>query len=160
MDTWSPYQISKMLHGGNDSCKQFLQKHNVTSGKIKEKYDTPVGQLYQQVLEARVNGQPAPTELPSQEKQKTNMSNATTSISTPGTPPKKRMEGFGSSPHPSQLLSQEQPTTRRERRRQMILGMGAAAVGALAVGITAARNRRQNGGGSSSRMGPSSSSNL
>jgi hypothetical protein len=157
MDTWSPHQISKMLHGGNDSCKQFLQKHYVTSDKIKEKYDTPVGQLYQQVLEARVNGQPEPTELPPQEKQKTIMSNATTSISTPGTPPKK-MEGFGSSPHPSQLLSQEQPTTRRERRRQMILGMGAAAVGALAVGITAARNRRQNGGGgSSSRMGPSSS---
>merc|ERR1719464_546783 len=67
MDSWTDDQIKKMkLSGGNDSCNRFLSKYGIDTENlsIREKYDSPQGQLYQQVLKARMEGKPEPTELP------------------------------------------------------------------------------------------------
>ena len=57
-----------MKLGGNIQCLEFLYKHgiDVIHGSIREKYETPAAQLYQQVLRARVDGLPEPTQLPMQ----------------------------------------------------------------------------------------------
>jgi len=73
MDSWSPPQIEKMrASGGNDACREFLHRRggidtslmNCDTVSIRQKYDTPAGQLWQQVIKARVAGLPEPTELP------------------------------------------------------------------------------------------------
>jgi hypothetical protein len=79
MDSWTDKQIKRMkISGGNNACRDFLEKHgidttvslinninnNKTSTSISNKYRTPQGQLYQHILNARMDGQPEPTELP------------------------------------------------------------------------------------------------
>jgi len=65
MDSWSDIQLQKMYAGGNDQCSAFLEKHGVPPGcSLREKYDSPAAHLYQQVLSARIKGEPEPTELP------------------------------------------------------------------------------------------------
>jgi hypothetical protein len=65
LDSWSKEQIARMKKGGNDKSNAFLQKYGIEARTpIKEKYDSPAAQLYKDVLKARVEGLPEPTELP------------------------------------------------------------------------------------------------
>lgn len=93
MDNWTEKQMKLMRAGGNQQCKEFLKQHGipVETATIREKYDSPPAQLYKQVLLARIEGKPEPTELPKD-----------TSISAKNavSGPPRRMEGFGSSPPP------------------------------------------------------------
>lgn len=65
MDSWSEEIISLMKCGGNKDCVKFLKKHGLRgSHTIAERYDCAAGMLYQQVLIARRDGLPEPTEMP------------------------------------------------------------------------------------------------
>lgn len=148
MDSWTPEQIAMMGHGGNKACLEFMAKHNIdmetsiTGGvtPIKQKYDSPVGQLYQQVIKARVEGTEEPTELP-QAANKENDDSTSSGAGAVGDPPVKIMEGFGSTPHPSEM--------RNNTRRRRILAFGGAAIAAVGLSI---RNRRNGGKGRMSGM--------
>jgi hypothetical protein len=88
MDSWSDVQLSKMHSGGNTQCLEFLNQHGIDSSqRIKERYDCAASYLYQQVLQARREGKPEPTELPKMPEDSTPMRKA-----------KMKLEGFGSSP--------------------------------------------------------------
>jgi len=132
------------------------------SVSIREKYDSPYGQLWQQVIKARVEGRDEPTELPepiqknhdvdgnddsnsnSNNNKKLYKSirggNNNNTNNTVGGASRIKMEGFGSSPHPSELKKA------RKKRGRRILGAGAAAIGAIAAIGLAARSRRGNKG--------------
>jgi ADP-ribosylation factor GTPase-activating protein 1 len=65
MDSWTPAQLALMKAGGNQKCNDYLQKHGIAPRTpIKQKYESPAAQLYKEVLKARVEGRPEPTELP------------------------------------------------------------------------------------------------
>merc|ERR1719491_579979 len=68
MDSWAEKQLASMrAGGGNHACRDFLRDKggiDTCVQSIKEKYDSPAGHLYQQVIKARVEGRPEPTELP------------------------------------------------------------------------------------------------
>uniref|UniRef100_A0A7S4JPG9 Arf-GAP domain-containing protein n=1 Tax=Odontella aurita TaxID=265563 RepID=A0A7S4JPG9_9STRA len=65
MDSWTPQQLALMKAGGNQKCKTYLSSKGVSpSTPIKEKYESPAAQLYKEVLKARVEGRPEPTEIP------------------------------------------------------------------------------------------------
>jgi hypothetical protein len=85
MDRWTPQQVSLMKAGGNRQCTDFLQSHGIdtATASISEKFDSPAGMLYQQVLLARVEGRPEPTELPRKVDNKK---------------PLGKLQGFGSGP--------------------------------------------------------------
>jgi len=155
MDSWSPKQIASMrAGGGNDACKIFISSKGsidmsvLGETTIREKYDSPAGELWRQVIKARVEGREEPTELPELAKsddgelsdspaEEKKTYNAIRGGAVGGAV--KVMEGFGSSPHPSELKA------RKKKRGKRILGAGAAAIGAIAaVGLAA---RRRNGGG-------------
>eukprot|EP00527_Entomoneis_sp_CCMP2396_P004833 CAMPEP_0198141154 /NCGR_PEP_ID=MMETSP1443-20131203/4206_1 /TAXON_ID=186043 /ORGANISM="Entomoneis sp., Strain CCMP2396" /LENGTH=187 /DNA_ID=CAMNT_0043803803 /DNA_START=156 /DNA_END=716 /DNA_ORIENTATION=- len=88
MDSWTEKQIAQMKAGGNDKCEEFLTSHGVSmSSEAREKYDTPAAELYRQVLLARVEGKPEPTELPKAAAKAQNVD-------------PNRYKGFGSSPPP------------------------------------------------------------
>ena len=54
-----------MKAGGNAKCAAYLQQKGVNvNTSIKQKYESPAAQLYKEVLKARVEGRPEPTELP------------------------------------------------------------------------------------------------
>lgn len=65
MDAWPDEIIQLMKRGGNKECVKFLKKHGLRgSHSISERYDCAAGMLYQNVLVARRDGLPEPTELP------------------------------------------------------------------------------------------------
>ena len=65
MDSWTDKQLALMKAGGNDKCNDYLKKHGIDARTpIKQKYESPAAQLYKEVLKARVEGRPEPTELP------------------------------------------------------------------------------------------------
>jgi ADP-ribosylation factor GTPase-activating protein 1 len=65
MDSWTPVQLNLMKAGGNSKCAAFLKQKGVDpSSPIKQKYESPAAQLYKEILKARVEGRPEPTELP------------------------------------------------------------------------------------------------
>lgn len=80
MDSWSDVQLEKMRIGGNQQCVEFLKGHGVSIRcadsqeeerkannslvSIRERYDCATAMLYQQVLKARQENRPEPTELP------------------------------------------------------------------------------------------------
>jgi len=87
MDSWSDIQLQKMNAGGNDQCSAFLDTHGVLPAcSLQEKYDSPAAHLYQQVLSARIKGEPEPTELPKVPKKKIIKRDS------------MKLEGFGSTP--------------------------------------------------------------
>jgi len=54
-----------MKKGGNEKCAKYLTSKGVNANtSIKQKYESPAAQLYKEVLKARVEGRPEPTELP------------------------------------------------------------------------------------------------
>jgi len=65
MDSWSPKQLAIMKTGGNTKCASYLTSKGVNaSTPLKPKYESPAAQLYKEILKARVEGRPEPTELP------------------------------------------------------------------------------------------------
>jgi hypothetical protein len=86
-----------MKVGGNNQCNEFLGKHGINVGgdtaspvsaaSTRAKYDSPPAELYKQVLVARVEGRPEPTDLPPPRSSKKLESG--------------RMQGFGSAPPPA-----------------------------------------------------------
>lgn len=65
MDSWTDAQLALMKTGGNGKCAAYLKQHGVDSNTpIKQKYESPVAQLYKEVLKARAEGRPEPTKLP------------------------------------------------------------------------------------------------
>ena len=65
MDSWTDKQLALMKEGGNDKCNAYLKKNGIDARTpIKQKYESPAAQLYKEVLKARVEGRPEPTELP------------------------------------------------------------------------------------------------
>ena len=65
MDSWTDKQLAVMKNGGNDKCNDYLKRNGIDARTpIKQKYESPVAQLYKEVLKARVEGRPEPTELP------------------------------------------------------------------------------------------------
>lgn len=102
MDSWSEVQMKRMKQGGNQQCKNFLASYYTTNDinndakdfdarTIRERYDCPAAELYKDVLTARIEGKPEPTKLP-----------VPVPASTGSAAPKRKMEGFGSSPPPTQ----------------------------------------------------------
>ena len=103
LDSWTDKQIQQMMQGGNEKCREFLTSHGVDMSSetpLREKYDTPSAELYRQVLLARVEGRPEPTELP-KTAASSGGSRATSgrSNAVPVVDP-SRLTGFGSSPPP------------------------------------------------------------
>jgi len=71
MDSWTEKQLALMKNGGNDKCNEYLKKNGIDPRTpIKQKYESPVAQLYKEVLKARVEGRPEPTELPPPQQRK------------------------------------------------------------------------------------------
>ena len=65
MDSWTEKQLALMRTGGNQACNDYLQKNGIAPRTpIKQKYEAPAAQLYKEILKARVEGRPEPTELP------------------------------------------------------------------------------------------------
>ncbi|OEU19184.1 ArfGap-domain-containing protein [Fragilariopsis cylindrus CCMP1102] len=153
MDSWTDSQIKRMkISGGNTACREFLSSSQgiqistsfriskTTFTSIQNKYRTPQGQLYQQILDARMEGKPEPTELPKvdnvqddDDKQNNNNEDGKKEYNAIRSPSNnnssnsqvggavKIMEGFGSDPHPSEKLGSEKPK-RGDRRRKIMLG--------------------------------------
>mmetsp|Transcript_14382 Transcript_14382/g.21412 ORF Transcript_14382/g.21412 Transcript_14382/m.21412 type:complete len:455 (+) Transcript_14382:223-1587(+) len=67
MDAWTPAQMKIMRAGGNDKCNNYLKAKGINvsggSSSIRQKYDTDAAALYKEVLKARADGKPEPTEL-------------------------------------------------------------------------------------------------
>ncbi|KAL3937677.1 MAG: hypothetical protein SGBAC_007263 [Bacillariaceae sp.] len=129
MDAWTEKQLQAMKTGGNAQCRAFLQKWGVNVDydrtKVKERYESPAAELYREVLKARIEGRPEPTELPEQKEAK------------PANRPMK-MEGFGSSPHPSTLPKKK----KKFSRKAVIAGVASAAIGVGAVAIQLSKSNR------------------
>lgn len=147
MDSWDEKQLAKMKMGGNQQCHDFLAKYGVDVSKaspddkvekrtkIRQRYDSRAGELYRQVLRARIEGKDEPTELPPERVEK-----------SPDDVPfeKKKMQGFGSGPTPSQIRSKER-SDRRKRLAAIGVGVSSAAVAIVAWGLS---KRKSRGGGS------------
>ena len=118
MDSWTPSQIERMKLGGNDACKEFLISHDVDFDtlSIRQRYDTPAADLYQNVLKAKLNGTPIPTELPPPRVPKKPLT-------------KKQMTGFGSSAHPRE-------TRKQNRKKLAVVGSAIVSVAAVAWGLS------------------------
>lgn len=87
MDSWTDKQVESMRQGGNEKLNTYLENHGISRTLvIQNKYDNDPAQLYQLQLNARVKGQPEPTELPKVEKK--------------ATQEKSKYQGFGSAPPP------------------------------------------------------------
>mmetsp|Transcript_19520 Transcript_19520/g.39538 ORF Transcript_19520/g.39538 Transcript_19520/m.39538 type:complete len:441 (-) Transcript_19520:315-1637(-) len=64
MDSWTDPQLKLMKCGGNQKCATYLASKGVPSSTpIKAKYESDAAQLYKEVLKARAEGRPEPTEL-------------------------------------------------------------------------------------------------
>jgi len=197
MDSWTAEQIMRMkMSGGNLACQLFFLKYSIVKmnihnlpqnntpcttlahKSIKDKYDSPQGQLYQQVLQARMTGQPEPTILPPQEVRRTEQNTAELVVEVDGTKRtkyhairggnkgrgkthttvrggaggvKQHMEGFGSSPHPSETRKNKltRKSGRAVRTRKLIgdaVRGGVVAVGTAlvpwALGNKSSRKRK------------------
>ncbi|GAX20213.1 hypothetical protein FisN_12Hh058 [Fistulifera solaris] len=87
MDSWTDAQLAQMKLGGNDKCNAYLQQHGIDPRTpIKQKYESPVAQLYKLQLKARVEGKSIPTELPVVAPRSGNMPSSHNSSNSAGDP--------------------------------------------------------------------------
>mmetsp|Transcript_37612 Transcript_37612/g.65999 ORF Transcript_37612/g.65999 Transcript_37612/m.65999 type:complete len:464 (-) Transcript_37612:183-1574(-) len=64
MDSWTPEQLKLMQMGGNQKCISYLSSNGILPATpIKQKYESDVAQLYKEILKARAEGRPEPTQL-------------------------------------------------------------------------------------------------
>lgn len=129
MDSWPENHLMAMKHGGNENCSAFLQKYDANSANLKEKYESCAAELYRQVLQARIAGTPEPTKLPERKKEER----------TTTTRPVKKMEGFGSTPHPSIM---EKERKQENKKKAILVGASSAAMALGAVAISFASKKR------------------
>lgn len=120
MDKWTERQIQLMKAGGNQQCNDFLPKYgiDVATATVRAQYDSPQGELYKQVLVARLEGRPEPTELPA----------ARAAKKLDGS----KMQGFGSSPPPEP--AQTSSGDIKKWGAVVAVGVTAAAI-AFAIGL-------------------------
>jgi hypothetical protein len=128
MDSWTDAQLKKMKEGGNRQCCEFLSKHGVDllRSSTREKYDSPAAELYRQVLKARIENRPEPTELPAPPKEHTVAQNKND---------KEQMTGFGSGPHPNEL--------KKRKRKKIGLGLGVSSAKAFLAWVTPSSKRNK-----------------
>jgi ADP-ribosylation factor GTPase-activating protein 1 len=122
MDRWDEKkQIPLMRIGGNQRCNTFLKKYNIIThlnanevsvatydeqlrSMIRQKYDNPVAQYYQQLLKAERDGTPIPPipeTVRNYQPSVTGVGTMLGTTTTTTTPIKQKvMEGFGSPPPP------------------------------------------------------------
>jgi len=167
MDSWSDAQLASMrASGGNDAARAFLSDkggidmHPASGTSVRDKYDSPAGELWRRVLKARASGEEEPTELPvvvvsDDDDSESGSDDGSDDGSESGSDDDdddddaekesrggnvggavKIMEGFGSSPHPSTLKPE------KKRRVRRIVGAAAAGIGAVA-GFALNRRRKQ-----------------
>ena len=103
MDSWTTQQMNLMKRGGNKRCNDFLQAHGIVklSGDrevIRRKYDSPAAKLFKEVLRAESEGRPIPIALPPEDSTAVATQQSTTQ-------PRRKMEGFGSSPPPEPVIT-------------------------------------------------------
>lgn len=115
MDAWTEKEVKLMKAGGNDQCNTYLCTHGVTGSTPREKYDTPAAQLYKQVLLARIEGRPEPTQLTVPPAKRTEGRGQL----------KKKMEGFGSAP----------PPKKKRSGPRRVAAVAVVAVSAVATGV-------------------------
>ena len=94
MDSWTDRQLSIMKLGGNQACNDFLANYGVTTNDIRQKYSSPVAQLYKQVLIARYEGKPEPTKLPPPMMETVPKKNKYVGFGSSSPPPPSRQEGM------------------------------------------------------------------
>jgi len=90
MDSWTPAQIEIMKAGGNDACNEFLYSRGVPrNASIRDKYSSDAAALYKQVLKARAEKRPEPTQLEPVKgvATTTGTTTATTAVSAPAVRP-------------------------------------------------------------------------
>ncbi|KAK8812910.1 hypothetical protein WA538_005183, partial [Blastocystis sp. DL] len=64
MDTWTEKELKSMMVGGNKELLDFFDKHGISRDMpIKQKYNTPVAELYREIIKAKIEGREPPTEL-------------------------------------------------------------------------------------------------
>ena len=86
MDSWTDPQLKLMKCGGNQKCADYLSAKGVASGTaIKPKYESDAAQLYKEVLKARAEGRPEPTELVKKPPRRSNNSGYASSMSSAST---------------------------------------------------------------------------
>ena len=127
MDSWTDKQLALMKAGGNDKCNAYLQQHGIDKRTpIKQKYEAPAAQLYKEVLKARVEGRPEPTELPKPAPPRSQSSFASTASSTGGGDPNgmERLPGEA-----DQQYIARQTRLREEARARMAAKFGGSGMG-------------------------------
>lgn len=64
MDSWTPKQISNMVHGGNDNFKQYLKTHKINmNAPWHMRYALPQCEKYKQMLKDIADGKAAPESI-------------------------------------------------------------------------------------------------
>lgn len=140
MDSWTDKQLALMQGGGNNKCNDYLKKHGIDARTpIKQKYESPAAQLYKEVLKARVEGRPEPTELPKPAPKKSSSFGSTASSGGAGGDPNgmERLAG-----ETDQQYIARQTRLREEARARMASKFGGGGMGGVGSG----------GGGGGGRM--------
>ena len=151
MDSWTDTQLALMKSGGNAKCAAYLKQHGVDmNGSIREKYESPAAQLYKQVLKARAEGRPEPTQLPTPAPRSN--SSMSSSSAAPGKPGEdvngmERLTG-----ETEQQYVARQTRLREEARARMAAKFGNSGGGMGGVGSSSG-----GGGGRMSGIGSDSS---
>jgi ADP-ribosylation factor GTPase-activating protein 1 len=155
MDSWTDQQLALMKAGGNDKCNQYLQAKGIgPRTPIKQKYESDVAQLYKQVLKARVEGKPEPTQLtkpPPKKPYQPMNGNAgpTGSAATGGSTDANGMERLTGESDEQYIARQTR--LREEARARMAQKFGSG-------GLSSAGSSRMQGIGSDPNYNPSGSS--
>jgi len=152
MDSWTQPQLTLMKAGGNAKCASYLKQHGIDpSTPIKQKYENPRAQLYKEVLKARVEGRPEPTELPKPAVQRTmggsmaGMGSGGPAAGKPGEDPNgmERLTG-----ETDQQYIARQTRLRDEAKKRMAAKFGGSG------GMGGVGSRTMGGVGSDSRYNP------
>lgn len=145
MDSWTPAQLALMKAGGNAKCAAYLQSKGVgPSTPIKQKYDNPTAQLYKEILKARAEGRPEPTELPPPRNRQT----YSTPVSGPGGQDPNGMERLAGE-------SEEAYIARQTRLRDDAKARMAAKFGSGGLSGAGSGGSRMQGIGSDPNYNPS-----
>uniref|UniRef100_A0A7S3P2L1 Arf-GAP domain-containing protein n=1 Tax=Amphora coffeiformis TaxID=265554 RepID=A0A7S3P2L1_9STRA len=135
MDSWTDKQLALMKNGGNNKCNDYLKKHGIDARTpIKQKYESSAAQLYKEVLKARVEGRPEPTELPKPAPKPASSFGSTGSLGASG--------GGGGDPNGMERLAGEtdqqyiarQTRLREEARARMASKFGGSGMGGVGSG--------------------------
>lgn len=148
MDSWTDTQLALMKTGGNAKCAAYLKGHGVDlKAPIRQKYEHPAAQLYKEVLKARAEGRPEPTELPQRAAPACGGMNA--AVGKPGEDPNgmERMTG-----ETEQQYVARQTRLRNEARARMAAKFGNS--GGMGGGIGSNGGSRMGGIGSDSSYDP------